>query len=186
MDEAQIKDLAKQVALKFLGNDPNIQEQFDMDTIVPHPPAPAPPILFDVLNILHENSQLFYSLFITIGAASISYHHGRHAATKDKEETISEVREILEDNKSRIKSQLEMDKKQQLIMRHSIDWTMQGLFNRKFKSKWDIRLKIYYEKTSILLKSEEAARTINHLFEETTQGINNDEIYQSVNQCSRV
>lgn len=96
-------DLTKIATVEFLGNEPNVRSQFLLDLTFPTPPAPAPEILFEILDHLREFSQFFYGVFASFIAAYI-FHRIRYKrdSKKFQEELEGKIRDILKDNKEDI------------------------------------------------------------------------------------
>ncbi len=162
----EYKPIVKSAALRFLGDDPSVRQQFELDTMEPRPPAPAPPILFQILDVLYQHSQTFLNIFTTLFITFLAYRLGRRAAEKDKEQLISEMRKMLKENHDQLSKQLRINKNLRRRLKWSVPWILQRLADRKTKRKWEIRLRVYAERTNALLDSDKAAGTIYEIFME--------------------
>lgn len=164
----EYKPLVKSAALRFLGDDPLVRQQFELDTMERRPPAPAPPILFQILDVLYQNSQTFLNIFTTLFITFLAYRLGRRAAEKDKDQLISEMRKILKENQDQLSKQLRINRNLRRRLKWSVPWILQGLADRKTKRKWEIRVRVYTERTDALLDSDKAAGKIYEIFMEVT------------------
>lgn len=176
----EYKPVVKSAVLRFLGDDPSVRQQFELDTMEPRPPAPAPPMLFQILDVLYQHSQTFLNIFTTLLITFLAYRYGRRAAEKDKEQLISEMRKILKENQAQLSEQLRISRNLRRRLKWSILWILQGLANRETKRKWEIRLKVYVEKTNALLDSDRASGTVYEIFvevlpEELTRELHSNE-----------
>ena len=91
--------VVRRVTLKFLGDEPKVQQQFDLDTMQQRVGYPrivqAPLALSDIIDVLYQNSQFFWNIFMTIVISVFFCIRGRSAAERDEKELVSKIREIL-------------------------------------------------------------------------------------------
>lgn len=154
-------DIVKTAVLKFLGDEPNVREQFLLDLTFPTPPAPAPEILFELLAHLREFSQIFYGIFASLVAAYI-FHRVRYKRdSKQLQEELEErFRKILQDHKDEILAHLSQNRdlekrfKKVDLKKHYIR------YSPGMKEAWEIRLKIYGDRAELLLDLNKTPKNI--------------------------
>jgi len=162
-------DIVKKTALKFLGDEPNVHQQFLTDLTFPAPPAPATEILFEMLAHLRDFSQFYYGVFASLVAAYI-FHRIRHKRDSEKlqSELEEKFRNILKEHKDEITSHINRNRdlekrfKKVDFKKHYIRYTP-GM-----KEKWEIRLKIYGEGAELFLDSEGASKRIIEILNQIT------------------
>ncbi len=93
-------DLAKRVALKFLGSDPYVCEQFLSDISYPEAPSPAPEIIYQIASHLRDFSQLYFNVVASMVVAYIFYLKQRRETKKSQEDLEIKLCEILEEHRN--------------------------------------------------------------------------------------
>ena len=167
-------DLAKRVALEFLGDDPYVRPQFLSS--IDHPEAlyAAPEIVLEVASHLRDFSQLFYSVIASLVVAYLFYLKQRRETKKSQEELENKLCEILEEHRNQIAAYLE--KNEELRIRFK-KVNLKKIYIRvkpDMKTKWELPLKTYSNKASLLQNPDEATKVIARILKEFT----NDKLNQ--------
>lgn len=167
--EKETDDLVKKAVLKFLGDNPDARQQFFLDLTFPQPLAPAPQIMFEILPLLRDTSQLFYGIIASLFAAYL-YHHITHKreAKKFRDELETQMRKILQENQGQIHDLLRQN--EELHSRFE-KVSLKRVFIRippNFKQRWEIRLKVYHDRAKLLLNQDEATELIIEIFDDIT------------------
>lgn len=167
--DRETDDLIKRAVLSFLGEDSDVRQQFLLDLTFPQPPAPAPQIMFEILPLLRDMSQLFYGTIASLFAAYL-YHYITHKgeAKRFRRELETQMRTILQEHDTQIEKILEENEK---LRSRFQKVNLRKVFIRvppNFRQRWEIRLKVYNERANFLLSHDEATELIIKIFDDMT------------------
>lgn len=158
-------DLAKHVALRFLGDDPYVRQQF-LNDLVPELVFAAPDIILEIASHLRNFSQLFYSVIIPLVVAYLFHLSQKREVKKSQEELETKLREILREHQNQIAEYLARNEelhtrfKSVKLEKHYIR-VKPGM-----KAKWELRLKVYSDRANLLINTNEATKVIIRILNE--------------------
>ena len=170
----EIHDLAKCVALKFLGDDHYVCERFLNDLIIPEPSYPAPEVILQIASHLREFSQLFYNVLAAFVIAYLFHRLQKRDTKKSEEELEAKLREILKEHRNQISNCLQRNEELRSKFKRV---NLKKIYIRvkpDMKTKWELRLKIYSDKANLLINPEHATGEIIKILKELT----NDKLNQ--------
>ncbi len=172
VNNKESSDLAKRVALKFLGDDPHVHQQFLDDLIIRMRVYPAPEIIIEIAEHLREFSQLFYNIIAASLIAYLFYRLQKREAKRSQEELEAKLHEILKEHRNQITDCLQRNEELRIKFKKV---NLKKIYIRvkpDMKTKWEIRLKTYSDKASLLQNPDEATKTITKILEELTDKLN--------------
>jgi len=159
----ETKELTKAVALKFLGNDPYVSEQFEGD-LSPQPPIyVAPEIIMEISSYLRDVSGFFFNVLASLIAAFLFYKYQERKSRDDLERRLSLILlsyqpQIIESIKktNELNTKLRKTDLRKIYVHVPPD----------MKNKMELRLTIYSDKLHSLENNEESSQTIVKIIEE--------------------